>query len=187
MGSSTSASFSNVLCDEAPVYKSMLAALPPPPGGPRTIVANASESLRTIELDIESRVKANAILDKGSQIIGIRRELWERLALPLRADHGVTMEAANSTTSPTRGLLPNLRLLVGGCVFYVQAQVVDHASYDVLLGRPFHTLCQALVKHFLDGGAEITLTDPNTHAIVTIPTKARVRGDKLAEVSFLGW
>jgi hypothetical protein len=97
------------------------------------------------------------------------------------------MEAANSTTSPTRGLLPNLRLLVGGCVFYVQAQVVDHASYDVLLGRPFHTLCQALVKHFPDGGAEITLTDPNTHAIVTIPTKARVRGDKLAEVSFLGW
>ncbi|KAJ2936406.1 hypothetical protein H1R20_g690, partial [Candolleomyces eurysporus] len=171
--------------DEGEVVSSFLAALPPAPSG--IIVANHTESLRTIEVHLENRLKVHAILDEGSQIIGLRRELWEQLHIPVRSDHVMTMEAANSSKNRTRGLLPNLKVSVGHCNFYLQVQVIDDASYDMLLGRPFHTLSQALVKHFRNGDALITLVDPNTEAVITVPTKPRSRSNEhgAAKVNFL--
>lgn len=73
------------------------------------------------------------------------------------------------------GLLANLKVTIGGQDFYLQAQVMDNASYDVLLGRPFHTLTQAAIRHFNNGEAHATITNLNNGAVVTIPTKPRVR------------
>ncbi|KAJ2912850.1 hypothetical protein MD484_g7577, partial [Candolleomyces efflorescens] len=184
-GGTDAASYLDEIVNEDEVVSSFLAALPPAPSG--IIVANHTESLRTIEVNLEDRLKVHAILDEGSQIIGLRRELWERLHIPVRSDHVMTMEAANSSKNRTTGLLPNLKVSVGQCNFYLQVQVIDSASYDMLLGRPFHTLAQALIKHFRNGDALITLTDPNTDAVITVPTKSRARSDEhgAAKVNFL--
>lgn len=136
-------------------------------------VANNTESLRTISVKLDGRVPIDAILDEGSQIIGLRREVWERLGLPIRSDHTINMETANTSRSRTVGLLPNLKMMIGKCEFTVQAHVIEEAGYDMLLGRPFHVLAQAHTQHFANGGAVITLTDPQSKAVITVPTKAR--------------
>ncbi|RXW16706.1 hypothetical protein EST38_g9147 [Candolleomyces aberdarensis] len=134
-----------------------------------------AETLRTIETLLDGRVKVNAILDDGSQIIGIRRDIWEKLALPLCSDCVMTMESANRSRNDSLGLLSNLPLRIGHLDFYVQAQVMDSTSYEVLLGRPFHVFAQAVLRHFSTGDAHVTLTEPNSGQVITVPTRPRLR------------
>ncbi|KAF6741016.1 hypothetical protein DFP72DRAFT_982676, partial [Ephemerocybe angulata] len=152
--------------------KTKRASLPDPPAG--MIVAKEVESLRTIEVNIAGKIKIDALVDDGSQIIGIHRDIWRKLGIPARSDHTLTMEAANSSKSSTAGLLPHLEVWIGSHVFYLQVQVVDDASYDMLLGRPFHALTRLNCQHHSDGGADIILRDPNTGAVIRCPTKERV-------------
>ncbi|KAF5341157.1 hypothetical protein D9611_006049 [Ephemerocybe angulata] len=147
----------------------------------KATVANHTETLRTLELDLDGKVKVHAILDEGSQIIGLRRDIWERLGLPLRSDHTMVMESANGSTSRTLGVIPDLRVRIGTCEFRLQVQVVEEAGYEMLLGRPFHVLAQAQMQHHRDGSGTITLTDPQTRAVITVPTKAR--GEALHRVA----
>ncbi|KAF6750049.1 hypothetical protein DFP72DRAFT_1140045 [Ephemerocybe angulata] len=147
----------------------------------KATVANHTETLRTLELDLDGKVKVHAILDEGSQIIGLRRDIWERLGLPLRSDHTMVMESANGSTSRTMGVIPDLRVRIGTCEFRLQVQVVEEAGYEMLLGRPFHVLAQAQMQHHRDGSGTITLTDPQTRAVITVPTKAR--GEALHRVA----
>jgi len=52
-------------------------------------------------------------------------------------------------------------------------QVVQEAPFKCLIGQPFTALAQTVSREFQDGTAHLTLTDPNTRASVTVPTKAR--------------
>ncbi len=155
---------------------------------PRTddiIVANHMEDLRCIKVEIPGGHVVDAILDDGSQIVALRADFWHKMGRALRTDHLLVMESANQSTNDTQGLLPDLPIKVGDHTFYIQAQVVESASYEMLLGRPFLTLCQANTRHFKNGDAHITLIDPNTQAAITIPTHARVREPKPKVSSFL--
>ena len=111
--------------------------------------------------------------DDGSQVISIRAKLWERLGIPIRSDRTMVMESANKSKNETIGLLQDLRLDIGGYDFYVQVQVVQDTPYDLLLGQPFFTLTQAMHKHFANGDSCLMLTDPNSGAIITVPTHPR--------------
>ncbi|KAE9388759.1 hypothetical protein BT96DRAFT_793937, partial [Gymnopus androsaceus JB14] len=55
----------------------------------------------------------------------------------------------------------------------LQVHIVDSPAYNVLLGQPFEVLTQAQTQSFLSGDQHITLTDPNTERIITIPTVPR--------------
>lgn len=139
------------------------------------VVAKHTEELRAIDVLIEGKVQMEAVVDDGSQIIGIRRDKWEELGIPIRSDHQMVMESANKTKDHTMGLLQDLELEIGGYKFYLQVQVVENAPYEILLGRPFFTLTQAVTRHFTNGDSHITLVDPNTGAVITFPTKPRIR------------
>jgi len=139
------------------------------------IVANHFEDLRCISVMINGSIPAEAILDDGSQSIGIRKDLWEKTGLPLRCNHLVNMEAVNKSKSMTLGLLQDLKVVIGGYTFYVQAQVLKKASYQMLLGLPFFTLTQAAIKHWKNGDTSLVLEDPNTQATIKVPTFARQR------------
>jgi hypothetical protein len=139
------------------------------------IVANHTEELRTIPLELDGKVTVDAILDEGSQIIGIRRDIWEKLGLPLLRDLTIVMESANATKESTMGLLRDLPVRIGSSTFYLQVQVIENAPYEMLLGRPFLTLTQAQTHHYSNGDSHITLIDPNTNETITIPTMTRVR------------
>ncbi|KAF9470608.1 hypothetical protein BDN70DRAFT_821139 [Pholiota conissans] len=142
------------------------------------ITSNHSEELRCIEVLFDGKDNIEGILDEGSQIVGISKTLWESSGLVARSDHQVVMETANSSQERTIGLLHDLKLTIGGYDFYVQAQVVDNAPYDLLLGLPFHVLTTIRHQFFKDGSSHVTLNDPNTGAEITIPTKHRKRGAK---------
>ncbi|KAF8800844.1 hypothetical protein BYT27DRAFT_7227300 [Phlegmacium glaucopus] len=139
------------------------------------VLASHSEELRAIDVSIEGILNIEAVVDDGSQIINLRQDCWAKLGIPLRADHAIVMESANTSKNRTMGLLHDLRIIIGGYNFYVQAQVVRDAAYEMLIGRPFFTLTRATTQHFQNGDAHITLVDPNTHAVITIPTRSRNR------------
>ncbi|KAF6742137.1 hypothetical protein DFP72DRAFT_831236, partial [Ephemerocybe angulata] len=130
----------------------------------------------------------DAILDDGSQIIAVSREVWERLGIPLRSDRIMTMEAANRSQNDSMGLLQNLKVRFGDMDLYLQVQVMENASYDVLLGRPFHSLTRAIIHHEMDGDASVVIHDPNSTKVVMLPTKERVKkrgaGVSTVEVGF---
>ncbi|KAF9441236.1 hypothetical protein P691DRAFT_791846 [Macrolepiota fuliginosa MF-IS2] len=63
--------------------------------GPR-VVASSIEGLRTIPLVLNEQVMVDAILDEGSQISTIRKDIWEKLALPLMTKETMVMESANA-------------------------------------------------------------------------------------------
>jgi hypothetical protein len=161
------------------MVQSFMTELPPTQEGLK--VANHSEELRAIDVLIHGVRTVEGILDEGSQIIAIRKDIWESLGLAARSDYQVVMESATNTTAKTIGLLHNLKLTIAGYDFYVQAQVVEHAPYEMLIGLPFKVLTQSTTQHFEDGSSHITLKDPNTQAIITVPTKARKRGEKKQE------
>jgi hypothetical protein len=138
------------------------------------IVAKEVEELRALDVLING-TKIEALADDGSQILSIRRDIWEKIGIPIRADHLMVMESANKSKNETMGLLQDLKIEIGGYDFYVQVQVVQEAPYELLLGRPFFTLTQATHRHFSNGDSHLTLVDPNTQAVITIPTRARKR------------
>ncbi|KAF8810011.1 hypothetical protein BYT27DRAFT_7021069, partial [Phlegmacium glaucopus] len=132
------------------------------------------EELRAVDVIIEGH-EVEATIDDGSQILSIREDVWQRSGLPLRADETIVMESANLTKDKTMGLIKNLKLIIGGYDFYVQAQVVKNAPYEVLLGRPFFTLTEASHQHYSNGDSRLTVLDPNTQELITIPTRPRNR------------
>ncbi|KAF9440729.1 hypothetical protein P691DRAFT_792942 [Macrolepiota fuliginosa MF-IS2] len=72
------------------------------------------------------------------------------------------------------GLLRDLPVRIGWNMFYLQVQVVENSSYEMLLGQPFLTLTKACTHHYTTGDLHITLCNPNTNDTFTIPTKPRV-------------
>ncbi|PPQ79753.1 LOW QUALITY PROTEIN: hypothetical protein CVT25_003315 [Psilocybe cyanescens] len=137
------------------------------------VVAKHVEDLHATEVLLEGRITVEALMDDGCQIVALQRNLWERLGLPIRSDHQMQMVSANATTSQTVGLLHNLKITIGGYEFYLQVQVVDDAPYEMLLGRTLLTLTQASIQHFSNGDSHITLIDPNTCTVITVPTRTR--------------
>ena len=139
------------------------------------IVGKSIVELRTIPLRLEGHISVEAVLDEGSQVIGLRCDIWEKLGLPIHPEQTMVMQSANKSCNTTMGLLPNLRVTIGNYDFYLQVQVIDNTSYEMLLGRPFLTLTQANTRHFSNGDSHITLVDPNSQAVITIPTQPRNR------------
>ncbi|KAG9227279.1 hypothetical protein CCMSSC00406_0004182 [Pleurotus cornucopiae] len=137
------------------------------------VSANDMESLRVVTLKLEDTHFVSCILDSGSQIISMRRAIWEALAIPLDLDKGLVMESANLTTNKTLGLARNIKASIGELDFYLQIQVVESAPYDILLGRPFHCLLSAVTQDYPDGRQDISLRDPNSNLRISVPTTER--------------
>jgi hypothetical protein len=125
--------------------------------------------LRAVYPLISGNHKFESVLDSGSQIIGMREDIWEAIGDPMH-DTKMSLQSANNTRDETMGKLRDVRFTFGDLDFYLQIQVVRNAPYEILLGKPFFALTTAVDKHFLNGDQHITLTDPNTGRTVTVPT-----------------
>jgi hypothetical protein len=132
------------------------------------IVGKDSVPLSAVYPLISGHHKFENVLDSGSQINGIREDIWEAIGDPL-LDATMTMQSANNTQNDTLGKLQNVRFTFGDVDLYMQMQVVENAPYEVLLGKPFFALTACSAKHFPNGDEHITITDPNTGRSATIP------------------
>ncbi|RDB25005.1 hypothetical protein Hypma_008127 [Hypsizygus marmoreus] len=69
------------------------------------IVASDFEKFRALDLVLEESVNIECILDLGSQIVELRKKIWEQLSAPVWSDLIMTMESANGTTDNTMGVI----------------------------------------------------------------------------------
>jgi hypothetical protein len=134
------------------------------------LVAKESHSLRAITPKIEGLHKVECILDSGSQIVSISEAVWQTLNRELNPRWKITMQSANGSRDESLGLVENLELEIGGMKLHVQAHVIRNPAYDVLLGRPFDVLTASHIKNYRDESQTITITDPNSGKMVSIPT-----------------
>ena len=95
------------------------------------------------------------------------------LALAYDPEICLNMESANGTFDWSLGLAWNVPFLVGTITLYLQVHVIRSPSYEILLGRPFDVLTESVIRNFTNEDQTITITDPNTKRLCTIPTFAR--------------
>jgi hypothetical protein len=122
---------------------------------------------------VDNQLKVEAILDPGCQIIAMSEDVCHELALAYDPTIVLHMQSANSSVDPSLGLARNVAFLIGTLTFYMQVHVIRNPAYDILLGRPFDVLTESVVRNFRNEDQTITVHDPNTKCITTIPTIAR--------------
>ena len=55
------------------------------------IVGKSIIELRVIPLRLEGHISVEAVLDEGSQVIGLRRDIWEKLGLLIHPEQTMVM------------------------------------------------------------------------------------------------
>ena len=137
------------------------------------VVAAESHALRTVYPLINGVGNVESLLDPGSQIVSMSREVATALQVTWDPDIVVHMESANKSLEKTLGLAKNVPFVFGPITVYLQVHVIEKVAYKVLLGRPFDTITESVVKNSRDGGQSLTLTDLNTGERCVMTTHER--------------
>ncbi|KAJ8594374.1 hypothetical protein M405DRAFT_691570, partial [Rhizopogon salebrosus TDB-379] len=69
------------------------------------------------------------VLDQGAEIIVMRKDIWQNLGVPLRSDHLMTMESANTNKDAMLGVIKNLGFDFGAGEIRLQVQVIERANF----------------------------------------------------------
>ena len=80
------------------------------------------------------------------------------------------MQLANHEVDETLGLTRNVPILIRDIMLYVQFHIIRNLAYDILLGRPFDILVESIVRNYSNEDQTITIHDPNSGRIATVPT-----------------
>lgn len=135
--------------------------------------APVSEAIRAIYPVFNKTHVIESLLDSGSEVTCMRRSIWEKLGVPVAESGKMTLTLADTHASPLIGIVRNLLLTVGGVDSYHQIIVMEHTSYDILLGRPFIKHLKCLNSEIADGSHHVSIADPINGERTTIPTAAR--------------
>ncbi|KAL3676831.1 hypothetical protein R1sor_026779 [Riccia sorocarpa] len=92
-----------------------------------------------------------ALVDHGSEINIITREVWERGQWPIEKDHGWALRSANNERSQMYGACPNVRVKIGDVEVHQHFFVHSTASFPVILGQPYITAVRMETKVMNDG------------------------------------
>jgi hypothetical protein len=95
------------------------------------------------------------------------------LGMPYDPKIRLNMQSANGEIDQSLGLARNVPCRIGSITLYLQIHVIRAPAYDILLGRPFDVLTQSVVKNYANEDQTITIRDPNSGRIATIPTVPR--------------
>ncbi|KAJ7099852.1 hypothetical protein C8R43DRAFT_964120 [Mycena crocata] len=137
------------------------------------IVSMESSAIRSILPVIDNQQQIESIIDGGCQIVAMSEAVCHELALIYDPTIILRMQSANGSVSPSLGLARNVPFHIGGITLYLQVHIVRNPAYDVLLGRPFDVLTQSIVRNFANEDQTITICDPNTGKLATVPTIPR--------------
>ncbi|KAF8889393.1 hypothetical protein BD779DRAFT_1469895 [Infundibulicybe gibba] len=146
------------------------------PGGqpPVDIRVDHATALRELEVILSGGHVEKALLDEGSEIVVIRKDLRDELKLKTNGQVSMTMETANGGSEQMGGCVEWMEIKVDGLTTWAHAYVVPNAPYRLLLGRPWQR--HVLLKKVEDsnGNVFITLSDPTNRSNTrTVPTTAR--------------
>ena len=152
------------------------------------IVAKPSEPLRAIYTTINRVGQEECLLDSGSMIVSMAKEVAVRAGLTWDPSITINMESASNHLEKTLGLARNVRFAVEGLNIFLQVHILEDPPYGVLLGRPFDTFTSSSVKTNPDASSEIIMTDPNTKVTAIVPTYQRgVSPEQMQKQNFQGF
>ena len=154
-------------------YEVYLCTAPEDRGSDCLTVAKESSALHTILPLINHNQFIESVLDPSSQVIAMSEAACHALALIYDPHIRLRMQSANCEVDKTLGLARNMPILVGDITLYVQFHIVWNPAYNVLLGRPFDILCESIVRNYSNEDQTITIHDPNSGRIATVPTFPR--------------
>ncbi|KAF7372228.1 hypothetical protein MVEN_00082300 [Mycena venus] len=137
------------------------------------IVSLESSAIHSILPIIDNCQQIECIVDSGSQINAMSEAVCHELALLYDPHVILQMQSANGTVTPSLGLARNVPFRVGDITLCLQVHIVRNPAYDVLLGHPFEVLTQSVVRNFANEDQTITICDPNTGKLTTVPTVPR--------------
>ena len=143
-------------------------------------------TLQELDILVNGSIKVPAILDTSSQIVVIQHNIVQALGVPINYQWLIEMEGANGATNWTVGCAEDLPLQVGNVVVKVHAHIVEHATFSLLLGRPFQqaTLCH--IKDTPSSEVEVSVRDPANLSrrlfLSTCPHTGHASGVKMVSV-----
>ncbi|TFK60027.1 hypothetical protein BDN72DRAFT_730029, partial [Pluteus cervinus] len=140
---------------------------------PTIIAAAEAQTLRTVYPIINRRKQVESLLDAGSQIVSMSREVAVDLGISWNPDVTIQMQSANGSLETTDGLAENVPFVFEGITVYLQVHVIKNAAYKVILGRPFDVLTESVVTNQKEGGQLLTIKDPSSGQRKTIPTHVK--------------
>jgi hypothetical protein len=154
-------------------YETYLGSLLPGQLPRRLTVAKDSHSLRAVELLVNNRENVESIIDPGCQIIAMSEAICHDLGLAYDPRIRLNMQSANGEIDRSLGLARNVPCRLGNITLYLQIHVLRAPAYDILLGRPFDVLTRSTVQNYNNEDQTITIRDPNSNRVMTIPTIPR--------------
>ncbi|KAJ7664829.1 hypothetical protein B0H17DRAFT_951897 [Mycena rosella] len=137
------------------------------------LTSSKIDVLRVIDPLINGEHQIEAILDQGSEIIAMNRDVWLKLGVGLDPQKVLHMQSANSQSNSTARVISDLKFTIEGVDLLLQVHVVQGAPFDLLMGRPFFRFTSCQTVDNMDGSQEITITCPNTGKRVTVPTRKK--------------
>ncbi|KAF8815582.1 hypothetical protein BYT27DRAFT_7079612 [Phlegmacium glaucopus] len=99
------------------------------------------------------------LLDEGSEIVVIRRDLCDELGAVVNKNWRMTMQVVNNVKEGLKGCAEFLEIDVGGIKTYAHAFVVDSAPYRLLLGRPWQKGVKLGKIEGENGEVDVVITD----------------------------
>ena len=136
--------------------------------------APRSLPLRVISPTFTPGVQPECVLDGGTQIVLMRRDIWQQLDTPI-LEKRIPMESANSETTTTLRIIENHPVQLGPVTFHLQIHVVEDAPFEVLLGRPFFDVLSCAEISTAGGKHEIRIKNPKDGTPYLFSTKPHFR------------
>ena len=119
---------------------------------------------------VDNKEEIECVVDPGSMIVAMSDSVSNELGIAYDPGFKIEMQSANGEVEETYGLARNIPFTVKDITLFLQVHVVRSPTYDILLGRPFDVLTESGVKNYRNEDQIITITDPNTSQVLTIPT-----------------
>jgi hypothetical protein len=90
--------------------------------------------LRELKVVVNGVREEFGLLDRGSEIVIMREDLWREVKVPVNTSRKMRMEAANGSTSELPGCAKMLEINVEGLKTWAHVCIVPTAPYRLLLG-----------------------------------------------------
>ncbi|KAJ3991112.1 hypothetical protein F5050DRAFT_1581968, partial [Lentinula boryana] len=119
-----------------------------------------STPLREILVTVAGKKVEVGLLDEGSEIVVVRKDLWEEIGFEVNPTIKILMQTANGGKEAMEGCAEFLELVVEGLQTWAHAFVVPRAPYKLLLGRPWQKSVKLAKEEHPDGRVEVTIHDP---------------------------
>lgn len=94
-----------------------------------------------------------ALVDHGSEINLMSKELYEMGKWPIDMDHGWRIRAANESRGDLYGACPNVKVTIGDVSDEQNFFVQERSTYPIILGQPYITATRMETKVMDNGSA----------------------------------